>query len=177
MKKFLVSLIYISLATLVMAYLFKVMRWPGLGEVNIGLFWLHIGAYLGYAALVPDKDSRILFPMGFLVVLLILSTAEIGISNSFAIVGLIVIYVGYHIAMPTYLGKSEIPFIQQGGIVAQTKELTGGKKIFEMYIDGDTAPWLVSDPSLTEDAAFKNLNVKFKNLTGAGIGLGSSIKF
>ena len=117
MKKFLVSLIYISLATLVMAYLFKVMRWPGLGEVNIGLFWLHIGAYLGYAALVPDKDSRILFPMGFLVFLLILSTAEVGISNSFAIVGLIIIYVGYHIAMSTYLGKSEIPFIQKGGIV------------------------------------------------------------
>ena len=117
MKKFLVSLIYISLATLVMAYLFKVMRWPGLGEVNIGLFWLHIGAYLGYAALVPDKDSRILFPMGVLVFLLILSTAKVSISNSFAIVGLIVMYVGYHIAMPTYLGKSEIPFIQKAGIV------------------------------------------------------------
>lgn len=72
--------------------------------------------------------------------------------------------------------NSDIRF-QQGGIYAQTKELTGGKKIFEMYIDGDTAPWLVSDPSLTEDAAFKNLNVKFKNLTGGGLVLGSSTKF
>jgi hypothetical protein len=72
--------------------------------------------------------------------------------------------------------SSPIEF-KQGAILGQTKQLPGGKKIFEMYIQGDTAPWLVSDPSLTEDAAFKNLNVKFKNLTGAGIGLGNSIKF
>ena len=82
----------------------------------------------------------------------------------------------YHYIPKQFTINSDIRF-QQGGIVAQTKELTGGKKIFEMYIDGDTAPWLVSDPSLTEDAAFKNLNVKFKNLTGGGLVLGNSTKF
>jgi hypothetical protein len=117
MKKFLTTLIFASLAILVMANLYKVMLWDGLAEMSLASIWLHIGSYLAYALLVHDKDSRIVFPMGALVIFLIFNMLHILTTNIFVILGLLVAYVAYHLVTPHYLGKSNLPYIGVAGVI------------------------------------------------------------
>ena len=46
-----------------------------------------------------------------------------------------------------------------------------------MYFDGQKAPFLVSNPALTEAAAFENLNKKFNREYGVPITWGTGTKF
>ena len=61
MKKFLTTLIYGTLACIVLIYLFSAMHWPGFENVALGVLWLHVGSYLTYSVVVPEKESRIIY--------------------------------------------------------------------------------------------------------------------
>lgn len=121
MKKFLITLIYATLATMVVAYLFKMMNWPGFGDLSLGIFWLHIGAYLTYSLMVPDKDSRILYPMIALVVGILVNMFKIGLDSEMLIYGLFVVflvYVAFHLFAKDYLDKNDLKVLRKISIGA-----------------------------------------------------------
>jgi hypothetical protein len=121
MKKILTTLIYASLATMVVAYLFKTLHWVGFGGMAVASLWLHIGSYLGYSLLVKEKDDRILYPMIVLVLAVVANVFNLGVDSSiFAVViyVILVAYVAFHLLAKDYLGENDIPFLRKISIVA-----------------------------------------------------------
>jgi hypothetical protein len=112
MKKFLITLIYASLATMVVAYLFKTLNWSGFGEMAAASLWLHIGSYLGYSILVKEnKDDRILYPMIVLVITVLAN-------------------VPFHLLAKDFLDKNDIPFLRKLSMGAIGLFVTAG--VFKM---------------------------------------------
>jgi hypothetical protein len=117
MKKFLITLIYASLATMVVAYLFKTLSWAGFGEMAVASLWLHIGSYLGYSVLVKEnKDDRILYPMIVLVVIVLANVFNLGAeSSAMVLIAFVVLlaYVAFHLLAKDYLDKNDIPILRK----------------------------------------------------------------
>jgi hypothetical protein len=113
MKKTLITLIYSSLSLLVLVYLFKLMSWPGLADLSKGVFWLHVGSYLGYSFFVNPKDDRIIYPLILLVGSIAFNTfqIEVGLWFTYVVFGLLWIYVSFHLLVKNYLATSNIPFL------------------------------------------------------------------
>ena len=121
MKKILTTLIYASLATMVVAYLFKTLHWTGFGNMAVASLWLHIGSYLGFSLLVKEKDDRILYPMIVLVLAVLANVLNLGVGSSiFAVVVYVVLvaYVAFHLLAKGYLGENDLPFLKKVSISA-----------------------------------------------------------
>jgi|TARA_B110000114_G_C14957876_1_gene343105 hypothetical protein len=134
MKKFLITLIYASLATMVVAYLFKTLNWSGFGEMAAASLWLHIGSYLGYSILVKEnKDDRILYPMIVLVITVLANVLNLGAeSSTMSLVVYVVLlaYVAFHLLAKDFLDKNDIPFLRKLSMGAIGLFVTAG--VFKM---------------------------------------------
>jgi hypothetical protein len=116
MKKFLITLIYATLATMVMAYLFKAMHWTGFGEMGNGVLWLHIASYLLYSFMIKDRDPRIVYPMAALMLAIVVNILKIGSSNPmmvYAVYLVLVAYVAFHLLATDYLATSSLPVLRK----------------------------------------------------------------
>lgn len=125
MKQFIVALIYISLATLVIGYLFLVLNIPNLNEIVLGAFWLHIAAYIGYSFLVPSKDNRMIYPMSILLLAVSVYVFNLPLNEWFTSMTLSIltfilfmIYSGFHLLQKGYLGDNDIKYLPHISIVS-----------------------------------------------------------
>ncbi|MGB0850839.1 MAG: hypothetical protein ACPGTP_06305 [Bacteroidia bacterium] len=125
MKKFLITLLYASLATLVVGYLFRVLHYPEFKDVTIFAFWLHIGSYLGYSLLVKDKDDRMMYPMIMLLAVVSVTVFNISLEGVMSPVMLSTIlfllflgYVSYHLLTRNYLDTNELKILSKLNMVA-----------------------------------------------------------
>ena len=125
MKKILTTLIFASLAVVLATYAFVTLRWDGFEGLAIGSTWLHIGAYLAYSLLVPDKDHRIVYPMAVILILVLLNTFNVEFMGPITTILLLVTYVGFHLVVSTYMGKSQLKFIPVGGILSLSAMVVG----------------------------------------------------
>ena len=82
MKNTLITLLYTSLSLLLLAYLFKLLNWPGVSDFSMGIFLLHIAAYIAYSSFVQPKDNRIIYPLVVLVFTILINTFKIGNISS-----------------------------------------------------------------------------------------------
>ena len=138
MKKFLITLIYASLASLVMAYLFKAMYWTGFENMATAALWLHIGSYLGYSLMVNPKDDRIIYPMIVLVLVVLANVFHLGETSTYmalAVYVLLFAYTGYHLLVKDYLDKNDLGILRKISIGALTLFLVAG--VFKiMHLQG-----------------------------------------
>ena len=110
MKKFFVTLIFASLASVIVGYLFSVMQWPQGKQIARMGMWMHIVSYLAYSLIVKDKDMRIVYPLLALVIVVVFNTLNFGQPSIISQVGLLLGYTGYHLIVTDYLGETEIPY-------------------------------------------------------------------
>ena len=110
MKKFFVTLIFASLASVIVGYLFSVMQWPQGKQIARMGMWMHIVSYLAYSLMIKDKDMRIVYPLVALVITVVTSTLKLGQIEVFSQVGLLLGYAGYHLVVTNYLGETKIPY-------------------------------------------------------------------
>ncbi len=129
MKKFLTTLIYGSLACIVLIYLFSTMRWPGFQNVAVGVLWLHVGAYLLYSLMIIERDTRIIYPLTALSVVVLVAIFKIGANFSY--MGLVVYvflagYTGFHLLVKDFLDTNEIHFLKKLNLTALSIYLISG---------------------------------------------------
>lgn len=125
MKKFLITLLYASLATLVVGYLFRVLHYPDFKDVTIFAFWLHIGSYLGYSLLVKEKDDRMMYPMIMLLGVVSVTVFNISLEGVMSPMMLSTIlfllflgYVSYHLLIRNYLDFNDLKFLPKLNYIA-----------------------------------------------------------
>ncbi len=129
MKKFLTTLIYGSLACIVLIYLFSAMRWPGFGDIAIGVVWLQVGAYMIYSLMIKDREPRIIYPLVALTAVVLVSIFKLGAAAPWmgtAIYFFLVAYAAFHLLATDYLDKNEISFLSKLNITAVAVYLLGG---------------------------------------------------
>lgn len=129
MKKFLTTIIYGTLACIVLIYLFSAMRWPGFGEIAVGVLWLHVGSYMIYSLMVKDKEPRIIYPLFALTVAVLVSIFKLGAEATWmgmAVFLFLAAYSGFHLLAKDYLDKNEITFLQKLNLIALTLYVVGG---------------------------------------------------
>lgn len=106
---------------LLVVYLFRVMQWPGLGLIADVMFWVHIGAYLLYSLQVPDKDSRMVYPMLVLVLLVVGSTLSMPVVSQFLSKASFFIILGYsafHLLVRDYMGVNHLKPLKTANIIS-----------------------------------------------------------
>lgn len=125
MKKFLVTLIYATLATLVVGYLFLVLQIPGFGEVALGAFWLHTIAYIGYSLLVPYKDGRMIYPISVLLIAVAILVFNIPINQALSPLNLRILifvtftgYCAFHLLVKDYIGANDLKLLPKINILS-----------------------------------------------------------
>ncbi len=125
MKKFLVTLIYASLATLVVGYLFLVLQIQGFQDVALGAFWLHTIAYIGYSLLVPYKDGRMIYPISLLLIAVAIQVFNIPINNFISPLNLSILifiifmsYCAFHLLIKDYLGENDLKLLPKINIAS-----------------------------------------------------------
>lgn len=109
MKKFLIASIYISLALLVIGYMFRIMHFDGARELLWGGLWMHIASYVGYSFVVKNKDNRIGYALIILIAIVAINTFKPDISYNQSLVLALVIsiaYVSVHLFIKNYLHAS-----------------------------------------------------------------------
>lgn len=129
MKKFLTTLIYGSLACIVLIYLFSAMRWPGFGDIATGVLWLHVGAYMIYSLMIKDREPRILYPLIALTVVVLVNIFKLGADSpwmSIAVYFFLAGYSAFHLLAKDYLDKNDIGFLGKLNIAALAVYLLGG---------------------------------------------------
>lgn len=129
MKKFLTTLIYGSLACIVLIYLFSAMRWPGFGDIATGVLWLHVGAYLIYSLMIKDREPRIIYPLVALTVVVLVNIFKLGADSpwmSIVVYIILMVYIGFHLLAKDYLDKNEISFLNKLNIGALVIYCLGG---------------------------------------------------
>ena len=129
MKKFLTTLIYGSLACIVLIYLFSAMRWPGFGDIATGVLWLHIGAYMLYSLMIKDREPRIIYQLVALTAVVLVNIFKLGAAApwmSIAVYFFLVAYAAFHLLAKDYLDKNEISFLSKLNITAVAVYLLGG---------------------------------------------------
>lgn len=129
MKKFLTTLIYGSLACIVLIYLFSAMRWPGFGDIATGVLWLHVGAYMIYSLMVKEREPRILYPLIALTVVVLVNIFKLGAEASWmgmTVYFFLVAYTGFHLLAKDYLDKNDIGFLSKLNIAALAIYVLGG---------------------------------------------------
>jgi len=129
MKKFLTTLIYGSLACIVLIYLFSAMRWPGFGDIATGVLWLHVGAYLIYSLMIKDREPRIIYPLVALTVVVLVNIFKLGADSpwmSIVVYFFLAVYAGFHLLAKDYLDKNDIGFLHKLNIAALAIYLLGG---------------------------------------------------
>jgi hypothetical protein len=129
MKKFLTTLIYGSLACIVLIYLFSAMRWSGFGDIAIGVVWLHVGAYMIYSLMIKDHEPRIIYPLIALTAVVLVNIFKLGAAApwmSIAVYFFLVAYAAFHLLAKDYLDKNEISFLSKLNITAVAVYLLGG---------------------------------------------------
>lgn len=116
MQKIAITLIYLTLAMLVVTYLFKLMYWPGMSGYSTGIFWMHIGSYLSYSFFAKPRENRILLPMIFLVLSILFHTFNVGsfIHDWIAYIAFftMVIYSAYHLLVKDYLSADSVKYMK-----------------------------------------------------------------
>ena len=129
MKKFLTTLIYCSLACIVLIYLFSAMRWPGFADIAIGVVWLHVGAYMIYSLMIKDREPRIIYPLVALTAVVLINIFKLGASAPLmgtAIYFFLAAYTAFHLLAKDYLDKNEISFLRKLNVSAIAVYLLGG---------------------------------------------------
>ncbi len=120
MKKYLITLIYSTLAILIIAYLFRIMMWEGSKVLLWGGFWMHIATYIGYSLLVKEKDNRMIYPLVILVLVVLLGNFNFDLPVMVAnTIGLVIMftYVSFHLFIPDYLDKTTVPKLKPASII------------------------------------------------------------
>jgi hypothetical protein len=108
-QKFLTAAVYTTLSLLVIGYLFRLMNWDGSRELLWGGFWMHIASYIGYSALLRNKDHRIGYALFILVAVVAINTFKPSINYSQSLlimVGISAVYLAIHIFIKNYLLSS-----------------------------------------------------------------------
>lgn len=129
MKNFLTTLIYGSLACIVLIYLFSAMRWQGFGDIAIGVLWLHVGSYMIYSLMIKDIEPRLIYPLVALTVVVLVSIFKLAAEANWiglAVFYFLAAYSGFHLLAKDFLAKNEITFLQKLNIVALTLYAVGG---------------------------------------------------
>jgi len=136
MQKFLSTLIYGTLAVIVIIYLFSAMHWPGFQGVALGILWLHVGAYLIYSLTAKGQEPRIIYPLGALTVVILVNIFKLGADTAwiaFAVYFFCVGYAAFHLLVKNYMGKNEISFLPTlNAIVVGVYLLAGIMKIMHL---------------------------------------------
>lgn len=133
MKKFLTTLIYGSLACIVLIYLFSAMRWPGFGDIATGVLWLHVGSYMIYSLMIKDREPRILYPLIALTVVVLVNIFKLGADSPWMSIALYFFLAGYsafHLLAKDYLDKNDIGFLHKLNLGAVGLYATAG--VFKM---------------------------------------------
>ncbi|PCJ64161.1 MAG: hypothetical protein COA58_14355 [Bacteroidetes bacterium] len=87
------------------------MRWPGVEDLALGALWLHIGGYLGYSLLIKDKDSRIVYPMGILILGVMVNLFGFNVSSEVQSISFFLLflgYIGFHLLIKDFLGENDM---------------------------------------------------------------------
>ena len=129
MKKFLTTLIYGTLACIVLIYLFSAMHWPGFENVALGVLWLHVGSYLTYSVVVPEKESRIIYPLVALSVVVLVNIFKLGADATWmgmAVYFFLSAYAAFHLLTKDFLDENDLPFLKKLNIVDISIYLIGG---------------------------------------------------
>ncbi|MBT8327106.1 MAG: hypothetical protein KJP21_05245 [Bacteroidia bacterium] len=120
MKRYLITLIYSTLAILIVAYLFRIMLWDGSKDLLWAGFWMHIATYIGYSLLVKEKDNRMMYPLMILVLVVLLGNFDFNLPIMVAnAIGLVIMfaYVAFHLFVPNYLDKTTVPKLNTVSII------------------------------------------------------------
>ena len=137
MKKTLITLIYTSLSLLLLAYLFKLLNLPGVSDFSMGVFWLHIAAYIAYSSFIQPKDDRIIYPLVVLVFTILFNIFNVG--SEFEYMQYVVFftmfsYVSFHLLIKNYLAQNNSRFLMPINYIAViTLGLSGLFKIFHLF--------------------------------------------
>jgi hypothetical protein len=135
MKKTLITLIYTSLSLLLLAYLFKLLNWPGVSDFSMGVFWLHIAAYIAYSSFVQSKDDRIIYPLVVLVFTILFNIFNIGSEYmQYVVFFTLFLYVSFHLLTKNYLAQNNGRFLMPINYIAViTLGLSGLFKILHLF--------------------------------------------
>ena len=154
MKNTLITLLYTSLSLLLLAYLFKLLNWPGVSDFSMGIFWLHIAAYIAYSSFVQPKDNRIIYPLVVLVFTILINTFKIGSEfeyMQYVVFFTMFFYVSFHLLTKKYLAN-DIRFLKPINYIAVfILGLSGLSKILHLF-GADTL--LIVGVSLTSFTLF-----------------------
>jgi hypothetical protein len=143
------------LSLLLLAYLFKLLNWPGVSDFSMGVFWLHIAAYIAYSSFVQPKDDRIIYPLVVLVVTILFNIFNIGSEfeyMQYVVFFNLFFYVSFHLLSKDYLATNNVRFLKPMNYIAVIiLGLSGLFKILHLF---GTETLLITGISLASFALF-----------------------